>query len=112
MSARADEVALVALRESFERVVADRDEHPEAWLAVDLGLAHQTVLHQGAEHIEKIAAELVTRAANLFDLGKHHAVDKDSKPRAETALGRVQEIPAPGDRAAQGALPLREISRG
>src|SRR6267143_5603148 len=86
---RTDEVALVALCESVQRVLADRDEHPETWLAVDFRLPHETVLHQGTERIEQIAAELAAGATDLLDLGKHHTVDKHSKPRAETALGLV-----------------------
>ena len=107
------EIALVALREAFERELADRDEHAESRLAVDLRLPHQAVLDESAEHVENVAgAELLGRAADLLDLREHPAAREDRQPREELALCGVQQIPAPGDRAAKGALSLRQITSG
>src|SRR5207247_8558084 len=107
------EIALVALREAFECELADGNEHSESRLAGDLRLTHQAVLDEAAEHVENVAgAELLRRAADLLDLREHPAAREDRQPREELALRRVQQIPAPGDRAAKGALSLRQITAG
>src|SRR6266550_7696769 len=111
--ARADEASLVALFQAFERVLADRHKHSESGLARDLRLPHETVLDEAAQHVEDIsAAELLRRPADLLDLREHPAAHKDREPREKLALRWIQEIPAPRDRPAQGALPLRQIARG
>jgi len=75
--------------ESVERVLADRDEHPETWLAVDFRLPHETVLHQGTERIEQIAPS--SRRGNRPPRsGKNTTpVDKQLQAARRDALGRV-----------------------
>src|SRR6267143_1151756 len=95
---RTDEVALVALCESIERVLADRDEHPETWLAVDFRLPHETVLHQGAERLEEIACRGSEHVEALAKLGQHRL-------RGEHLYPRRREL----DREGQAVEPVHDL---
>ena len=84
-----DEIALVTLIKTFEGVIADRDEHPESGLAIDLRLAHEAVLHEAAQRVEDIPAELLRRATDRLDLRKRPASHEDREPREELALDGI-----------------------
>ena len=99
---RRDLVALPALRQALQRVLADRDQQAKARLAPDLGLAHEAVLDESAQDIEHVVV-----FADLLDLRQPRARNEDCKPREETLLIVIEEIPAPPDRAAQGPLARR-----
>src|ERR1700694_2268633 len=82
-----------ALGQASERVLADRDEHPETRLALDLRLPNEALLDECAEDVEDIGL-----AADRFDLWKHRAGDKHGKAAGEALLACPQEIPAPRPR--------------
>src|SRR5438477_497928 len=101
-----DRTLFPAIGEAFERELADRNQHPEARLARDLRLADEAVLDKAAQRVEDVAPELLRRAADLLDLGQHPTPHKDGESREELALRWIQQVPAPGDRASQRALPF------
>src|SRR5438552_15746786 len=59
-----DLVALATLRELFERELADRHEHAEAWLACDFRLANQALLDERAHVLEYVTTELTSGLAD------------------------------------------------
>src|SRR5437899_4808253 len=69
-------------------------------------MAHEAMLDKSAQDPERLAA----RIAHLLDLWEHRARDEHPETREEALLAFVQEVPAPGDRATQRPLPLREIA--
>ena len=102
-------VPLTALLRLLDGVLADRLEHREPRLALDpFGLANEALLGQRRQSVEGIAA---LAAADALDLVQPRAADEHREASEELAVGLLEQVVAPRDRAAQGLLPSRKVAR-
>ena len=106
-----DLVRLAARLESLEGVLADRHEHAEARVALDVRLAQQALIDELAQAREDVRADLVSRTTNGLDLFDRGAADEHGAPGEKPLQRVVQEVIAPRDRAAERALPVGSIRR-
>ena len=102
-------VPLAALLRLLDGELADRLEHREPRLALDpLGLADEALLGQRRQPVEGIAA---LAAADALDLVEPRTADEHREASEELAVGLLEHVVAPRDRAAQGLLPSRKVAR-
>ena len=96
-------LAIATLGQPSDGVLADRLQHPEAWLAAGQGLRpDEAVVQQrldAGDHIELEVAGDGLRAV------QREAPDKDAEAREERLLLRAEEVVAPLDRCAQRPVP-------
>ena len=91
------------------RELANRLEHREARLPVDaLLLAHEAVLDQRGDRVDRIALDLL--GTHALDGGQRGTAHEDRQAREHGAIGGVEHVVAPGDRPAQGLLPGGEVA--
>ena len=106
-----DQRCLTALDEPLQPVVADGLQHQEAGLAIRRSESLQEALvderAQGVEHVE---TKLAIRVADRQRAVGRAAADEHGEPSEEGALLCVQQVVAPRDGPAQGALSLGDIA--
>ena len=85
---------------------------PEAGLAVDLLRPDEALVGEGHQPVEDLDADLRRpvrrRASARLELA---AADEHGEPREQPPLALVEQVVAPGDRAAQRLLALRQVAR-
>jgi len=107
----ADRVGLVALGELLEPVLPDRLEHLEARLAlVGREDAQEALVDEGRQAVDDVDAEFAVRVADRGGAFDRRAADEDREAPEERALGLVEEVVAPVDRAAKGPLPADVVA--
>ena len=103
-------MAVAALLQPFERVLADRLQHPEAGLAAGHRLRPQQVVVQqrldAGGHVEREVPRNRLRALEA------EAPDEDAEAREQCLLLRAEEVVAPFDRSAQRPVPLGQAGAG
>ena len=92
-------VRLPARLERFARVLADRLEHREA-LAVG---AYEALVDEGADRLD-------VGAAHGLDRLECAAPGEDGHPEKERLLCLSEQVEAPADRVAQGAMPVGGVA--
>ena len=103
---------LAALREVLGGELVDRVELAEAADALDLLGLDEALVGQRHDPVEDVAADLVGRPADR--LGR---LERRSRPRTRPAAHRsrrspsLEQVVAPGDRAAQRLLALGQVAR-
>ena len=100
----------VALRQSFGRVLADRLEHPEAWLAGGHVLRpEQAVVEQRFDTRDHVDLEVTGDRSSTV---QREAADEDAEAREESLLLRAEEVVTPLDRGAQRPVPPGQACAG
>ena len=103
-------MAVAALLQPLERVLADRLQHPEAWLAGGHRLRpQQVVVQQRLDAGDDVELEV---AGNRLRAVEGEAPDEDAEAREERLLLRAEEVVAPFDRGAQRPVPLGQAGAG
>ena len=90
---------LPILREPFESEVANGLEHPEPVLP----LPDKALLDKGCDSVE-------VRAGDLFGCFEREAAYENAESRKEHLLRFVEQLVAPRDGVAEGALAVRDIA--
>ena len=108
----ADQVSLAVGLEPFRGVLTDRVEEPEARLAVG-GLLDldQALVDERHQAVEDVHADLGRRPADRFGRGEVAATGEDRQPIEQSLAAVVEQVVAPGDRAAQRLLTLGQVAR-
>ncbi len=102
-------VVLRGLRQALRGVIADRLQHEEPRLAViRLDLPHEALVHERSHAVEGV--EVAAGGDRLRRLEREPAAEH-REPAEEPLLGFVEQVVAPGDRAAERLLALREVAR-
>ena len=108
--AAAHGLAVAALGQPLERVLADRLQHPEAGLAGGHGLRpKQAVVQQRLDTGDDVELEV---AGDRLRSVQSEAPDEDTEAREERLLLCAQEVVAPLDRGAQRPVPLGQAGAG
>ena len=103
-------VQLARGRELLEPELPDRLQHAEARVRVGCGQGpHQTLVGEGGDAGEDIERAVLTKD-RLRRLERPTATE-DGQPPKERRLVPLEQVVAPGDGVAQGALPRRSIAR-
>ena len=97
---RADRVEHALLGQALDPVLADRLEHPIARRRRVDDLQERAVDQRG-EEVEDLDGRAVVDGRGAL---RRHAAGEDREPFGERALGVGQELPAPVDDGAQGAV--------
>ena len=109
---RPDEVGLAARLELLRGELADRVEQPEPRLAVGRLLdLDQALVDERHEAVDDVAAELRGRAADGLGRLEVAAAGEDGQAVEEPPPAVVEQVVAPGDRAAQRLLARRQVAR-
>ncbi len=108
--ARLDPLPLRHLGQPFGGVLADHGQHPEPRAAGPLDLAQQALVDELLESIQDLDAQVDRRRADGLgaleaDTAAEHRAGRQQAPGA-----RTEQPVAPGDRAAQGLLTLRQVT--
>ena len=110
--AGADEVGLPVGLEPFRRVLPDRVQEPEAGLAagglLDLDQALVDECHQP---VEDVAADLGRRTADRLGRREIAPGGEDRQPIEQPLPAVVEQVVAPGDRAAKRLLAFGQVAR-
>ena len=106
-----DRLRLVACGELLERVVADRDEHPESRLALDLELPDEAVIDQLRDPVQHRPPDLTVRSAHRLELVEPGASDEDAAPPEEPLQAIIEKVVAPADRSPKRPLTVGTIRR-
>jgi len=85
----------------LQRVLADRLEHEQPRLPVEVALAHEVVLDQLRERVEHAWGR-----ADRLGRVEREAAHEDGELVEQLLLGLLEQLVAPGDRVAKGALAL------
>ena len=110
--ARADELDLAVGLELLGGVRPDRVEQPEARLAVgDLLDLDQALVDERHQAVEDVAAELGRRPADRLRRGEVAAAREDRQPVEQPPAAVVEQVVAPGDRAAERLLARGQVAR-
>ena len=92
--------------------LADRVEHPEARLAVDLLGPDEALVgegHQAVEDVEPSSSAAGPQTASA--LSSSQPPTNTRQPGEQAPLACVEQVVAPGDRAAERLLALRQVAR-
>ena len=103
---------LAARAQLLGRKLADRFEHPEARLPVALLGSDEALVREGHQPIEHVqACKLRGGSADRLRAVELTAPGEHRQPREEDPLTLGKQLVAPGNRTAQGLLPLRQVAR-
>ena len=103
-------LAVAALGQPLERVLANRLQHPEAWLAAGHALGAEQVVAQERFHtVDDVELEV---PGDGVGSSQREAADEDAEAREEHLLLLGQEVEAPLDRGAQRPVPLGHACAG
>ena len=110
--AGADEVGLTVGLEPFRRVLPDRVQEPEARLAVGRLLdLHEALVDQRHQPVEDVATDLGRRTADRLGRGEVAPGGEDRQPIEQPLPAVVEQVIAPGDRAAERLLAFGQVAR-
>ena len=108
----AQRVGLAPLSELLQRVLANRLEHRESDVAVEVFADPQQALFreslQSAEHVERQV--VVGDPADGVGRVDRTAAGEHAEPREQRLVIRIEEVMAPVDGAAQRSLALRHVA--
>ena len=104
-------VGLAAFSQPLEGEGTDRVRHREPDLAVRLGSPDQALVGQVGDPVEDVAPELLGRSADQLGRLQVAAAAEAGQALEQVPARLVEQVVAPGDRAAQGALPLGHVAR-
>ena len=105
-------VRLAPLAELVQRVLADRLEHGEPHVAVEVVAdAHEALLRETLESADDVERRRVAGdpADGLRRLDRR-ATREHAEASEQPLILRVEQVVAPVDRAAQRPLPLRQVA--
>src|SRR5207249_11388229 len=103
---------LAGLGEALEAVLPDDLEHAEArFLVARVGAPDEALVDERAVGLEHVDTERPIRVAAGLRVLEPPAAGEHREPPEVRLLERVQEVVAPGDRATECLLPLRQVSR-
>src|SRR5262245_16392284 len=106
-----DRRALVASVEHLRGELPDRlEEREPRGLAVEVLRADEALIGERREAVEHVDAEVLRRPGGRLRRHGVEAATEHGEPIEQPARARVEELVAPGDRAAQRLLPLRQIA--
>src|SRR5947199_2817060 len=100
----------VTLLQLLRRELADRLQHQKARLTEIRKPPDQALVSQLVEHVDHIAADIIGRAADGFDLLQAAASGKNGEAGEQAPAGRVDHLVAPLDRSAEGLLTARKVA--
>ena len=106
-----DLVRVTAAREHLGGVLADRLEHREARFLALLVEADEALVHELAQPVDDLAADLAGRAADGLGHVQLEPAAEHRQPIEQVARAVVEQVVAPGDRAAERLLSLRQVPR-
>ena len=90
--------------------LADRLQHQKAWLTEIGKPPDQALVSQLVEHVDHIAADVIRRAADGFDLLQAAAPGKNGEAGEKAPAGRIDHLVAPLDRSAESLLTARKVA--
>src|SRR5690606_33905035 len=93
---------------ALQRELPDRLQHREPWLAGMPGEAHQVLVHERTQSLEKRDCALTIR--DCLRRVQAPSPCEDTGTPEDDALFLTEQVMAPGDCAAQRLLPIREIA--
>ena len=91
--------------------LVDRVELAEPGRALDLLGPDEALVGQRHDPVEHVDPDLSGRAADRLRGVELPAADEGCEPPEQPLLALVQQVVAPGDRAAERLLPLRQVPR-
>ncbi len=103
-----DSVAVRARGEAFGGELSNGREHAEPWPGVGGDDAHEAV---PGERIQQVEHLVLGALGNVRCGGDRPSVDEDRQAGQQVPLRVVEEVDAPFDGGAEGALPFGEIDR-
>ena len=98
--------------EALRAVRPDRVEQGEPRGARDVVAPHERLVHERGQDVEEVAAQLPVRVADPLDHRQVASPHEDRETGEQPPAGFVEEVVAPGDRAAQRPLALGQVARG
>jgi hypothetical protein len=102
---------LLAALHLLQRVLADRLQHPESRLFLRLLHRHKGLLHQAAVEFQDLPGNRSVPRADRLGRLKRPAAGEDGQPPEEGLLARAEQVVAPGERVAHGALAAGQVAR-